>query len=213
MPPRIRAVAHWPATQARSGPPHTLSIRTPVHTNPHSRSGFSLLEILVALVLIGLLVGTLLPSVMGQMGRGELNRVVEDLRSVENGAKAFRVDVNRWPGDLEDLVVAITSTAADSTLEGSPYPPGLASRWGGPYLEGLSLANGDSLSTAVGGWIADDFGTASMSGATYLTVTLTGLDSATARSINNELDRDTAMAAGRVRFASGVLTYLAVPTN
>ena len=190
-----------------------LSIGTPVHTNSHSRSGFSLLEILVALVLIGLLVGTLLPSVMGQMGRGELNRVVEDLHSVENGAKAFRVDVNRWPGDLEDLVVGVVAAADDSTLDGQAYPAGLATRWGGPYLEGLTLANGDSLSTAVGGWIADDLGTATMSGASYLTVSVTGIDSAMARSINNEMDRDTAMAAGRIRYASGVLTYLATPVN
>src|SRR5687767_7213960 len=114
---------------------------------PSPRGGFTLLEILVALVLIGLLVGTLVPTVMSNVGRGELNRVHEDLEAINTAAKTFRVDVQRWPGDLEDVVVQ--PGAADSVLTGGVYPGGLLTKWAGPYLEIGSVGTG--IPTAMGG--------------------------------------------------------------
>lgn len=187
------------------------------NTKIRSGDGFSLLEILVALVLIGLLVGTLLPSVLGQMGRGEANRIVEDLRAIENAAKTFRVDVNRWPGDLEDLATQISPTSAtppDTVFNSTTgYPAALVSRWEGPYLEGIVIANGGTLTTAAGGSITENFAVGTLNGATYLTVEVTGLETDAMEEVSEVIDGDTDLNAGRVQNSSGTLRYFAASVD
>lgn len=187
------------------------------HANPAtgSRSGFTLLEILVALVLIGLLVGTLVPAVLNQLGKGEVNRVAEDLRGLETAAKTFRVDVQRWPADLDDLTTAIDGT--DAPLTGTSYPAGLLGRWVGPYLEGTVVPDGDSLATSAGGHIHDNFGVDSLNNQGYLTLAVTGLTLETARGVSVAIDGDTVLSAndtgGRVRVSGDTLYYLAASTR
>lgn len=185
------------------------------NTNNQRRGGFTLLEILVALTLIGLLVGALAPSVLNQLDRGEENRVIEDLRAIENGVKLFRIDVRRWPGDIEDLTTSISTTEND--FESNAYPAGIVSRWNGTYLEGVNVADGDSIGTGGGGQIQDDFGSYTLGGDTYLSVEVTNLTSSTIAAVSEAIDGDTDVtdtdAGGRVREDSGSLIYLAVPTN
>lgn len=180
-----------------------------------TRDGFTLLEILVALTLIGLLVGALAPTVLNQLDRGEENRIIEDLRAVENGAKLFRIDVRRWPGDIEDLTTAISTVESD--FESNAYPAGIVSRWEGTYLEGIALTDGDSIGTGGGGQIQDDFVSKTLGGDTYLSVEITNLTSSTIAAVSEAIDGDTDVtdtdAGGRVREDSGTLVYLAVPTN
>jgi len=190
-----------------------------------SSAGFTLLEILVALVLIGLLVGTLLPSVLNQLTRGEINRISEDLNAISNAAKTFRVDVQRWPGDLEDLVTAPASTA-DSTLNpgGTTYPSGLAGKWAGPYVEQGTI-KGDSLPTAAGGVIVNRFSRTTWGGRDFLTIKAKGITVADAQALSLRIDGDTVTnitatdAAGQIRFRVGTggavdtLYYLAAPVQ
>lgn len=177
--------------------------------------GFTLLEILVALTLIGLLVGALAPTVLNQLNRGEENRIIEDLRAIENGVKLFRIDVRRWPGDIEDLTSSISTTEND--FDSSAYPAGIVSRWDGTYLEGVALTDGDSISTGGGGQIQDNFSSYTLGDDTYLSVEITNLTSATIAAVSEAVDGDTDVtdtdAGGRVREDSGALIYLAVPTN
>jgi general secretion pathway protein G len=179
----------------------------------HNR-GFSLLEILVALVLIGLLVGALVPTVLSQLGKGEVNRVVEDLQSVETAAKTFRVDVSRWPADLEDLSNAISST--DSDINGDDYRQGHLGRWAGPYLEGVVIAvEGDTLGTAAGAFIQDAFEIETLNSQDYLTITVTGLTEAMIADVSEVIDGNEVVAfddtGGQIRASSTILYYLATP--
>lgn len=188
-----------------------------------TRSGFTLLEILVALVLIGLLVATLVPAVLNQMGRGEVNRVVEDLSAVESASKTFRVDVNRWPGELEDLVIRPSSTATD--VNGATYG-GLVARWAGPYLERGSLDAGSVIETSMGGQIQNAFskepwGTTNL--ASFFVVSVDGLTEENIKSISFAVDGDstnlvkTSDSAGRVRIdgttPNFTLLYFAAPVR
>lgn len=184
----------------------------------HSSSGgFTLVEVLVTLLLIGLLVGVVLPSVIGQAARGETNRIVEDLESVRSGSKLFRLDVNRWPGRLEHLVNQ-PGTWTDSTdLFGNAISPGLIARWGGPYLEVGALPD-NVLVTALDGTIQADFDTISWGGTEFLRVNILGLTAAEGDGVNEVIDGDTLTgigddAAGRVRFTTDTLVYLAAPVN
>ena len=184
-----------------------------------SRGGFTLLEILVALVLIGLLVGTLVPTVLNNVGRGEVNRVQEDLEAVNTATKTFRVDVQRWPGDLEDVVVLPTAT--DSALTGTVYPSGLLPKWNGPYLENGNAGGG--ISTALGGTVLNRLGQTAWSGKNYVTIKVLNVAQADAHQLSTRVDGDTAVghtldAAGKVRWRPGTggadtLLYLGAPVQ
>lgn len=188
----------------------------------HQR-GFTLLEILVALVLIGLLAGVLVPTVVNQLSRGETDRVMEDLQSIETAMKAFRVDVQRWPMQIRHLAVAPTAAAPDSALTaagGALYPAGLVSKWRGPYLERGSIP-GDTLATAAGGVILGGRITATTWGGTsFATIKTKGITQTDARAIRLVVDGDTAVGntpyaasmTGKVRWASpDTLVYLMSP--
>jgi general secretion pathway protein G len=187
-----------------------------------SRRGFTLLEILVALVLIGLLVGTLVPTVMNNVGRGEVNRVQEDLEAVNTASKAFRVDVQRWAGDLEDLVVQPTTAANDSALTAAPYPTALQSRWNGPYLELGNIA-ATGLPTALGGTIVNRLSQTTWNTKNFVTIKVVNVSQDDARALSARVDGDTATGpaldtAGKVRWKAGAsgadtLIYLGAPVQ
>lgn len=178
------------------------------------RSGFTLLEILVALVLIGLLVGAVVPSVLNQVSRGEVNRVVEDLNSVANATKTFRVDVNRWPGSLEDLVTRPSSAALD--VNGRAYQ-GLVNRWAGPYIEQGEI-DVLGLATSMGGMIDPAFGTADWGGEDFVVIEVTGLTTDNTDAIDLAIDGVADVANGKVRVdettpTAPVLQYYATPVK
>lgn len=184
------------------------------HTNVVAapRNGFTLLEILVALVLIGLLVGALVPSVLNQVSKGEVNRVAEDIGTIGDAAKTFRVDVNRWPGDLEDLVIAISST--DTDLDNSAYPAGLQSRWAGPYIEQGEIL-GDTLVTAGGGVIRTDFERAAWGSEDFLRLQVTGLSASTVDDVDLAVDGEANIAQGSIRASASrdTLYFYATPVK
>lgn len=185
-----------------------------------SRShGFTLLEVLVALVLIGLLIGAVAPTVLSQIGKGEVNRVVEDLRSLETGAKLYRSDVTRWPQKLGQLATQPTGTSQD--LYGKTLPGTGPQRWQGPYVErGVIL--GDSVPTA-GGAVISAIDTVRWNGTLFIAFKVRGIDVAQAKLISATIDGDTVVRNpvadqnGRVRWRSGAgtdtLTYLAAPAK
>lgn len=187
--------------------------------NAGRSSGFTLLEILVVLVLLGLLIGAIVPNIIAQAGKGEINRIVRDMGTVEEAAKSFRVDVTRWPGDLDDLQ-RTPSTTGDADIHGVSYPQGLINRWSGPYLESVELVGGgtaaDSVSTAAGGhfkgFTKGDSGNGyQLNGLNYLVLTLSGLSDAQLNSLDQEIDGSLGPAAGRLRTASSTAYYLAAP--
>jgi prepilin-type N-terminal cleavage/methylation domain-containing protein len=183
-----------------------------------SRAGFTLLEILVALALIGLLAGALVPTVLNQLGKGESNRFVEDLRSVGEATKSFRTDVSRWPGGLSQLVQTPASGATD--VQGNVIPAVALTRWSGPYLERSSLQSGGTLTTAAGANIQANFQPVSWRGTPYLAIRVAGVTQAQARAVSLIVDGDTAVGnstspddSTAVSLRGDTLIYLVAPVN
>jgi general secretion pathway protein G len=188
---------------------------------PHaarSRAGFTLLEILVALALIGLLAGALVPTVLNQLGKGESNRFVEDLRSVGEASKSFRADVSRWPASVAQLVQ--TPASGEQDLNGQTIPAAALTRWGGPYLERSSLQANGGLVTAAGASIQGTFQQVTWSGTPYLAIRVAGVTPAQGRAVSLVVDGDTAVGSATspddstaVRMRGDTLIYLVAPVN
>ncbi|MBW3628446.1 MAG: prepilin-type N-terminal cleavage/methylation domain-containing protein [Gemmatimonadetes bacterium] len=182
-----------------------------------SPAGFTLLEILVALVIIGLLVGALVPSTLSQVSRGEHNRLSEDLASLTSAAKMFRLDVQRWPGDMEDLYAAPLATAADNELTGGQYPAAVLGRWAGPYVE-EGTVKGDTLATALGGFVVNRFSQTLWGAKPFLTIKVKNIPQADAQAVSLRVDLDSDVsstdAGGQVRWIAGdTLVFLAAPVQ
>ena len=103
---------------------------SPKEARFHSRAqqaGFTLLELLVVVVIIGLLAGLVAPRYFGQVGKSEVNVAKAQLDALEKALDQYRLDVGRYPSISEGL---------DALVNRPSDAPG----WKGPYLrKGLPL--------------------------------------------------------------------------
>lgn len=179
--------------------------------------GFTLAEILIALALIALLAAVLLPTVAGQILKGDAGRVMQDMDAVRGGIEQFLADVHRYPGKYSNLSTAVS--AADTShkdINGNAYTAGLALKWSGPYVTKDTMSA--TVETGFGGRIINLFvKDANTNGVDYVTVRIAGISSQDFFKIDEQVDGATADTAGAkitglLRFkAPDTVKYLAVP--
>jgi general secretion pathway protein G len=85
-------------------------------------SGFTLLELLVVVAIIGLLAAYVGPRYFGQLGRSEQSVAKSQIDAFARALGAYRLDNGAFPTTEEGLA-ALTMR------------PSAAGRWNGPYLE------------------------------------------------------------------------------
>jgi len=98
--------------------------------------GFTLMEMLVVLVVIGLIAAVAIPQVMKLLGGAKAKAARIQLQTVENGLNYFQLDVGRFPTDGEGLQALMTSPANTPSWSG-PYvrnPRQLIDPWGRPLI-------------------------------------------------------------------------------
>jgi len=85
-------------------------------------AGFTLLELLVVLVIIGLLVGYVAPRYFAQVGKSEVKAARAQMKALEDALDQYRLDVGRYPATEQGLAALFTQPAGEA-------------RWQGPYLK------------------------------------------------------------------------------
>src|SRR5687767_549358 len=109
------------------------------------RFGFTLVEVLVTTVVIGVLAAVVLPALAKQTSAADPARLASDLNNIKMGVEMFAQNMRPdFPGDLEDLVNAPSSGAGDVGLDGASYS---ATTWKGPYLAAALPAIGAASTT------------------------------------------------------------------
>ena len=88
----------------------------------HRFTGFTLLELLVVIVIIGMLAAYVWPKYFAQLGKSEVTVARAQIESIGKALDTFRLDVGRYPTGEEGLSV-LTSRPENA--------PG----WNGPYLK------------------------------------------------------------------------------
>jgi general secretion pathway protein G len=83
--------------------------------------GFTLLELLVVMVIIGLLAGYVGPKYFAQIGKSEVKVAKAQIDSLGKSLDQFRLDTGHYPTSEEGLVSLTTRPANEP-------------KWDGPYL-------------------------------------------------------------------------------
>lgn len=97
--------------------------------------GFTLLELLVVIVIIGLLAAYVGPKYFSQLSKSEVTVARAQITSFEKALDTFRLDAGRYPTTEEGLDALLIRPAAVPTWHG-PYLKKLAPQdpWGHTYV-------------------------------------------------------------------------------
>ncbi len=90
------------------------------------QSGFTLLEMIVVLVIIGLLMGLVGPRLFAQADKAKVQTAQTQVKMLGGALETMRLDISRFPTAQEGLNLLVTA----------PADTDLATRWHGPYLDG-----------------------------------------------------------------------------
>lgn len=86
------------------------------------QSGFTLLELLVVLVILGLLAGYVAPKYFAQIGKSEVKTAKAQIDALEKALDQYRIDTSHYPSTEQGLAALNTKPADEA-------------RWDGPYLK------------------------------------------------------------------------------
>jgi general secretion pathway protein G len=101
----------------------------------NKESGFTLLELLVVMVIIGLLVGYVGPKYFAQLGKSEIKAARAQINSVRKAIDVYRLDTGHYPTQESGLNVLSVSPANEPKWQGPYLEKDLpVDPWGHPYM-------------------------------------------------------------------------------
>ncbi len=93
---------------------------------PAGDAGFTLLELMVVIVIIGLLIGLVAPAVLRQLGHAKTSIARQSVAQLGSVLDLYELDVGSYPSTNDGLAAMITQ-------------PGDVQNWSGPYVKGSNL--------------------------------------------------------------------------
>jgi general secretion pathway protein G len=104
-----------------------MSLKKPA-TFPARRgeAGFTLLELLVVIVILGLLIGLVAPAVLRQLGHAKDSIAKQSVAQMQAVLDMYKLDAGSYPSTQDGLAALITQ-------------PADVTNWAGPYLKSSSL--------------------------------------------------------------------------
>jgi general secretion pathway protein G len=139
------------------------------------QTGFSLVEILVVLVIMGLLISIVAPTVLNRADEARIQKVQADFKAIETALKIYRLDNFLYPSTEQGLEALVEASELDpqprNFKEGGYLAEVPLDPWGRPYLY-LSpgengeidiytlgadgLAGGEGQNADIGNWGSDE---------------------------------------------------------
>ncbi len=105
--------------------------------------GFTLLELLVVMVIIGLLAGFVAPRYFAQVGKSQVKVARAQIDALDKALDQFRLDVGRYPTTEEGLGALVAQPSGEAAWAGPYLKKGVpADPWGRPYVYALPGTHG-----------------------------------------------------------------------
>ncbi|TDG15043.1 type II secretion system protein GspG [Seongchinamella unica] len=106
--------------------------------NVYRNSGFSLVEILVVLVIMGLLISVVAPTVLNRADEARVQKAQADFKAIETALKIYRLDNYVYPTTEQGLEALVEPSSLDPVprnfKKGGYLPELPLDPWGRPYL-------------------------------------------------------------------------------
>ncbi len=107
-----------------------MKIRKFARRNP----GFTLVEIMVVVVILGILAATIIPQFIGTTYDAKVSAAKANIAEIESAIERFYVHMDRYPTADEGLKVLVEAPAGSDTKWRGPYVKQLrADPWGRSY--------------------------------------------------------------------------------
>jgi general secretion pathway protein G len=117
-------------------------IRWPAFASRRRDGGFTLVEMMVVIVIIGILATVVIVNVSGHADKAKVNATQAILKTVGNQIEIFKLNHNRYPDNVNDLFMQ------PSYVEPRSWPPGgyvtepPVDGWGRPFMYRVPGSNG-----------------------------------------------------------------------
>ena len=115
----------------------TFSLRVrKIFASERGEAGFTLLELLVVIVILGLLIGLVAPAVLRQLGHAKQSIAKQSVAQVGSVLDLYKLDVGSYPS-TDDGLSALMTQPADARNWSGPYVKSSSvpvDPWGHPYL-------------------------------------------------------------------------------
>jgi len=110
-------------------------LRYTLYTARHTLCrGFTLIELMIVVVILGLLATIIMPRILGRPEQARRMKAKIDIRNIESALALFKTDTGRFPTTSEGLEVLVSDPGikgynSDGYLNKAPSDP-----WGSKYI-------------------------------------------------------------------------------
>ena len=111
------------------------------------RAGFTLLEVMVVIVILGVLASLVVPNLLGNKEKADRQKAISDIVALENALDMYRLDNGRYPTTEQGLEALIQQPA-------SPGEKGLFDVY---TLGADGQENGEGAGADIGNWNLQEF--------------------------------------------------------
>ena len=78
--------------------------------NMKKTQGFTLLEVMVVIVILGILASMVVPNLMGSQERANVQKAVSDINALETSLSMYKMDNYKYPSTEQGLEALVTET-------------------------------------------------------------------------------------------------------
>jgi general secretion pathway protein G len=99
------------------------------------QKGFTLLELLVVMVIIGLLVGYVGPRYFGQLSKSEVKAAKAQIDAFKKALDVYRLDTGAYPDQASGLLALVVAPQSNTQWQGPYLQKDIPNDpWGHPYV-------------------------------------------------------------------------------